>query len=912
MQTLGSEILRSFQTAEKIVGTNASLDTKLYSLLYIVQERLHVPYIAVLLNPCYFQKNAPFLIHPADAPAHKKGIYLMSAPSEKINELSSQGRKLFSTQQELASALQNISLDSEHASMTFLMPLRRENEVYGVVCLQRDPQFSEEELTMLSVFTDQIINVIYVNTLNQKEQDRIFDSAETGLLLLNDMGTILKANEKIASMLGYIPEDMVGVSPDSYMRKEESRQFTKEIQSLLAHTLGNISVNHHFLHKGGSHVPIEGVLHPHPELPWIYYTLDSSSDDAQYLKQYYETIIQTTENIIFILDIHGRFLFINRKAREVMGDDVIGKSYIDLIVPSYRDLVKKEFNKRLQGIISAPYHIQVFGKHNRNIWLEISGTPLFHQGKIVGTCGSARDITEKMQLEDQRHHLTVISNDILQRKNLDEILHTVAQAIRNYCGFRRVIISLLNEGFHASNVAFAGLTEEEKTCALQRHLSPDQRKSILSDAFKISQSYYIRHDQVPWNQLGVESKLDPELMQDWHPDDFLFIPLYGAQKRVIGLISVDDPSDGKAPTEDSLAPVELFATQAAIAIENARLYGQISQYAELLESKVVERTYKREALLETNYRLRETTSWEKGMQIIIEGISKGFGFENAEIFLINETRNLLENIAVLGSDKKEDISLDDLDYVAVQCVNEKIPINISQASNNPRVIKQIEPVLESFAWVPILTQDEVLGVISVFNGTTGVPVSHEELDDLLLFANQAAHFVESTRFDINPAVEKTLKSEMKYSLDVGESYLIESPQSDESFDIFLDCVTHGIQGFSICRTHPKKIKRNYGLRKTPVVWLSTSGAENTIDPKDLAKINHIINEFLKKASDSVVLLEGIEYLIIQNDFERVIKTIHSLNDYITISNSRLLVPVNPKTLSEKELSILEKEFHLFK
>jgi hypothetical protein len=375
---------------------------------------------------------------------------------------------------------------------------------------------------------------------------------------------------------------------------------------------------------------------------------------------------------------------------------------------------------------------------------------------------------------------------------------------------------------------------------------------------------------------------------------------------------VDDPTDGKAPTEVSLAPVELFATQAAIAIENARLYGQISQYAELLESKVVERTYKREALLETNYKLRETTSWEKGMKIIIEGISKGFRFENAEIFLINEARNVLENIAVLGPERKQDVPLSDLDYVAAQCVAEKIPINITQASTNHRVKKQIQPVLESFAWVPILTQEEVLGVISVFNGTSGVPVSHEELDDLLLFANQAAHFVESTRFLINPAVEKTLKSEMKYSLDMGESYLIEGPQPIESFDIFLDCVTHGIQGFSICRTHPKKMRQKYGLKKTPILWLSTSGAENTIDPKDLAKINHIINEFLKRASDSIVLLEGIEYLIIQNDFERVIKTIHSLNDYITISNSRLLVPVNPMTLSEKELSILEKEFRIFK
>jgi hypothetical protein len=94
------------------------------------------------------------------------------------------------------------------------------------------------------------------------------------------------------------------------------------------------------------------------------------------------------------------------------------------------------------------------------------------------------------------------------------------------------------------------------------------------------------------------------------------------------------------------------------------------------------------------------------------------------------------------------------------------------------------------------------------------------------------------------------------------------------------------------------------------MWLSTIGTEDAIDPKDLAKINHILNEFLKRAEDSVILLEGVEYLIIQNSFDKVIKALHSLNDYITIFGSRLLIPVNPKTLDERELSILEKEFRV--
>ncbi|MBU7024722.1 MAG: PAS domain S-box protein, partial [Theionarchaea archaeon] len=422
-------------------------------------------------------------------------------------------------------------------------------------------------------------------------------------------------------------------------------------------------------------------------------------------KDYYESMIHTTQDMIYTISMEGRFVFANRKVTEIMGSDILGKRFEDVVVPEFHKKVKGEFKKRKRGETSPRYRIQALSKSGEKVWLEINSNPLFKDGEIVGVCGSARDVTDQMQIEQQRTHLTMIANDILQRKNLKEIMDTVAVAIQEYCGFQRVLISLLDEDFEAIHLAFAGLTEEEKTLAFQRHLSPRQRKSIIQEKFRISQSYYIPHDQTPWRERGVQSKLTPEQMKDWHPDDFLFIPLHGEEKKVIGLISVDDPANGRAPTAETLAPVELFATQAAIAIENARLYEQIRHHAEDLESTVVLRTRAREALLETNYKLRETTSWDKGMKIILEGITEGLGFENAELFLINESKKTLENIAVIGTEKKKDIPLGDLEYVAAQCVDQKRSMNIKEASKS--VTKQIDPVLESFAWVPIMTQDEV-------------------------------------------------------------------------------------------------------------------------------------------------------------------------------------------------------------
>lgn len=96
---------------------------------------------------------------------------------------------------------------------------------------------------------------------------------------------------------------------------------------------------------------------------------------------------------------------------------------------------------------------------------------------------------------------------------------------------------------------------------------------------------------------GVPSRMPPEKMVDWHPQDMLYAPLKLPDGRMVGILSIDDPIDGRKPTKESLAPLELFLNLAAVAIENAELIRQIEdarrklkEYAERLELMVEERT----------------------------------------------------------------------------------------------------------------------------------------------------------------------------------------------------------------------------------------------------------------------------------------------------------------------------------
>ena len=61
----------------------------------------------------------------------------------------------------------------------------------------------------------------------------------------------------------------------------------------------------------------------------------------------------------------------------------------------------------------------------------------------------------------------------------------------------------------------------------------------------------------------------------WHPDDWLFAPLHSVSGALVGVLSVDLPVGGKRPDETQRALLEMYAVQAGIAIDNARLVARV-------------------------------------------------------------------------------------------------------------------------------------------------------------------------------------------------------------------------------------------------------------------------------------------------------------------------------------------------
>jgi len=168
--------------------------------------------------------------------------------------------------------------------------------------------------------------------------------------------------------------------------------------------------------------------------------------------------------------------------------------------------------------------------------------------------------------------------------------------------------------------------------------------------------------------------------------------------------------------------------------------------------------------------------------------------------------------------------------------------------------------------------------------------------------------------DITPEMEaKVAHGGGKYHIEPAHIYMIRTDSSVSSYIIFSDLVKHGMEGLCITRDMPLDVKKAYELEKTPVIWLTTNRVDDvdSISPTNMVDLSSVILSFLEKASNGVVLLDGLEYLIAQNSFMATLNLVQLLRDKVMLSRSRVIIPLDQSVLEPKDLHMLTKEAVVF-
>ncbi|MBC7877151.1 MAG: GAF domain-containing protein [Anaerolineales bacterium] len=186
--------------------------------------------------------------------------------------------------------------------------------------------------------------------------------------------------------------------------------------------------------------------------------------------------------------------------------------------------------------------------------------------------------------------LTDVSYNIGHDQPLDQALQIIARGIRDSTPFRVVLISIVEADSLLRRVTAVGIPQETLNELLARKQPLSGIKQLMQPEFKVSRSYFIPIDQSPVVPSDVHivtldvAEAISKSPNSWDADDTLIIPLENAEGQIVGIISLDDPTNALRPDKATIESVEVFAAQAALLISTNLRQGELRTRIDSLSS----------------------------------------------------------------------------------------------------------------------------------------------------------------------------------------------------------------------------------------------------------------------------------------------------------------------------------------
>jgi diguanylate cyclase (GGDEF)-like protein/PAS domain S-box-containing protein len=290
----------------------------------------------------------------------------------------------------------------------------------------------------------------------------------------------------------------------------------------------------------------------------------------------YAELFETASDMVYALDLHGRFTSLNRAAEHITGysrSEALQMSLLDLVAPDQLPLARDILQRQLAGEPPATHEFDFITKSGARIALEISTHLISRSGQPLGIQGIARDITERKKTEDALQHaklkLEAWVHELEQRTREMTLLSEMGDMLRACLTTDEaysVIVRVAQQIFPVQVGALYVITPSRN---LVEAVALWGDASLAERVFSPDECWALRRGRVHWVEDPSVGLVCKHLHQT-APDGYLCVPMM-AQSEALGVLHLAQPADARL-TEAKQRLAVAMAEHIAMALSNLRLH----------------------------------------------------------------------------------------------------------------------------------------------------------------------------------------------------------------------------------------------------------------------------------------------------------------------------------------------------
>ncbi len=622
------------------------------------------------------------------------------------------------------------------------------------------------DLRMMAENANEIIGRIVAMTRQIEEEKTKFESVIENspdlIGLLNREGRVIVMSPACEEITGYRAEELIGrVSPDLPYLTSESVEVLKPVWERISRD-EIVQFDLPCRHKDGRRIVItetetalknvEGNVAGRIFIGRDVTELREREKQLRGLQKLNEEIVQNAPIGIIRIDKELRITYANPKMVKILGfkgEDqlpTLGQRVTDL--PStISDGSVKSLTERLRSGEQVKEVVPFTSPYGKESVLSVIGVPLFNEtGVFDGAVVLIQNVTKRVKAREELRSLYHISTQMMSTLDLQERLDTIAaEAAKLVNAQRASIVEITDQG----DIVYRATYGHSLEAARQRQYKVT--------GMSIEQVLARSVEPV----LVVDAQSDPhvilkEAAKEQDVTSFIRVPLRVGEK-IIGFLSVSNKTRGKF-SEGDLSLVSTMAGQAAIAIENSRLYEESKQG--LAELRVVH---------DIGLKINSSLELQQVLDFIVQGAASLLNAEKVAVLMVEGEEIVYQ--AVYGfSPTSTRIRFKLGEGYIGRVVLTGEPAVVPDAPNDPRVSPEIveRENLRSFIHLPLKIKNKIVGILNINNKRKG-NFGLKDLELASILTHQAAIAIENAQLYSQAQELAALEERVRMARDLHDS-----------------------------------------------------------------------------------------------------------------------------------------------